>query len=374
MQNLKFSASELLLKLISFDTQNSNKSLNIQSTDAALDFISLVLRENGINCEFQEYLVSENKVKRKNLIAFLNGGKDLPRIGFEGHIDTVPFGDYNNKPLGYRENGKIYGRGAVDMKGSLAGMITAMINAKNSGRKLKAEPVLIITSDEEANEFAGIKNYLKRNDNLSFVICGEPSNFVVEDRFKGALHSRITITGKSGHGSRQHEGENAIIKGMPILRELEKLYLEVQDITNELFRSKDPYSHRSSMNPGIIIAGGEAVNVIPDKMRIEFEMRLVRPFAEYERILKNRISEDLQFVFFYDPIVANLSSIENKINQLGKERGVGIGFSEANLINNAGIVSIVYGVGNKSMCHSNEEFIEESDLDKYTQNLFQLLI
>lgn len=367
--------SELLLKLLSFDTQNSDDLNEVKTTDKALDFVASILYDEGIRCEFQEYYLGVNQIKRKNLIASFKDNEHLPKIGLEGHIDTVPFGDYKCNPLGERREGKIYGRGAVDMKGSLAGMISSMIKSKNLFNSLKVNPVLIITSDEEANKFAGIKNYLLRKPELDFLICGEPSDFIVEDRFKGALYCKIEIIGKSGHGSRQHEGENAIIKGIPTLKELEKLYFEIQKFDNELFISSDPYSHVSSMNPGIIIAGNK-VNIIPDKMRIEFEMRLVRPFQEYREIIVQRIDQEVEFVFGIDPIIADLSSefVQKKVNILGCERGVGVGFSEANLINQRGIPSIVYGVGKKSMSHTNEEYIEENELKKYTLNLVNLLI
>lgn len=368
------SESELLLKLLSFDTQNSDDLTNVRSTDCALDFVASILDEHGINSTFQEYFLGNRQTRRRNLIAHLIDDPNKICIGLQGHIDTVPFGDYKGNPLGERKDGRIYGRGAVDMKGSLAGMISAMIQFKNLTKHPSANPALIITSDEEANQFAGIKSYLSSHDNPLFVVCGEPSSFVVEDRFKGALYGMIKIKGKSGHGSRQHEGENAIIKGIPFLKKIESLYFEVQNIENDLFRSKDPYTHKSSMNPGVITAG-DKVNVIPDSMKIEFEMRLVKPFGEYKQLITERLGSDIDFVFGIDPITADLSNVEiqKRISRLGTERGVGVGLSEANLMNRTGIPSIVYGVGNKSMSHTDEEYIEESDLRRYTLKLIDLM-
>lgn len=379
--------SEILLKLTSFDRQNYDNVTKISDTTPSLEYVADLLDQEGIKVEFQNYerkgkdsKGNEIVIPRKNLIARIHDRDDLPIVGFEGHIDTVPFGDYKGNPLGEEREGRIYGRGVVDMSGSLSGMIATALQAKSIS-KPTTDVQLIITSDEEAHKFEGIKCYLQETPILDFAICGEPTSLAIKDRFKGALYYILTISGKSGHGSRQHEGENAIVKAFPVLEALMRLYHTVPGIVNPLFVSEENHSQSSSMNIGTIIAGTK-VNVIPDNMKIEFEMRLVRPAAEYHQLIaetlapyKKMISES-QVVFAEDPVVARISASNpfyQKLQSLSDQRLVGIGFSEANFLNNNGIPTVQFGVGNSSMSHSKTEYVEIAELQRYTQKLLDFI-
>ncbi len=377
------SESELLLKMLSFDTQNSKNFNEIKSTDSALDFLADLLTKEGFSISFQDYEIGneENKINRRNLIATIEGHKDKPSIGFQGHIDTIAFGSYKGNPLGEKLGEKICGRGAVDMKGPVSGMISALIQSKKEN-KISVNPYLIITSDEEANIFAGIERFLQNPEKLDLVINGEPSNFIIENKYKGALYGIITVKGISGHGSRQYLGINAIVKGSKVLEELVKMYQKAPSIVNEKFISENSHSHESSMNIGLI-KGGIQVNTIPDLMKIEFEMRLVNPSKQYLDWIEESLSpyrgssfDNLEYKFVKDPISVEIDKenpFYDKINSLGEKWGVAIGLSEANMLNRAGIPTITYGVGDISMPHSEIEFIRESDLKKYIEKLKSLL-
>ncbi|GEM_PF-2955488 len=378
---------DLLKKLVAFDTQNYDDITRISDTLPALEYIADVLDQQGIKVEFQEYFREgfDSKgdrviIPRKNLIARVYERDDLPIVGFEGHIDTVPFGDYKGNPLGEVKDGRIYGRGVVDMGGSLSGMIIAALQSRAIERPT-ANIQLIITSDEEAYTFEGIKRFLKDDPKLDLAICGEPTSMAIKDRFKGALYYIVTIKGKSGHGSRQHEGENAIVKGFPIFEALTKLYEFIPSIVNPVFASEDEYSQRSSMNFGTITAGTK-VNMIPDCMKIEFEMRLVRPAEEYHQLIAVALApyndriDRLNIVFAENPVVAELEESNpfyHRLQRLSSRRLVAIGFSEANFLNNAGIPTVQFGVGNNSMSHSETEYVEIGDLETYTQRLVEFI-
>lgn len=372
----------ILAKLTGFDRQNSDDIEQVHSTDAALDYMASLLDEAGITVEFQNYTIGEGEktLPRKNLIARLDDREDLPRIGLEGHIDTLPFGNYKGNPLGEVKDGRIYGRGTVDMSGAVACMVQTMIQTKQF-KERSASPVLIVTSDEEANSFAGINRYLQDNPKLDFAICGEASAFAIKDRFKGALYYIVTIKGKVGHGSRQYEGENAIVKGAPVFQALVGLYGRVPAIKNEAFRSEDLNSHRSSMNLGIIQAGTK-VNTIPDTMRIELEMRLVQPAEQYLDLIADTLAPHRQLIgeetliFAKDPIILTLDQSNpfyEKLQGLKAKRAVGIGFDEANVMNRRGIPTIVFGPGNATMVYSDEEFIDIEDLKTYTEKIVGLI-
>lgn len=368
----------ILLDLLGHDTQNSNRQ-GFASTNQALNSVAEILSYAGVKVEFQDYTVDSGngqQVARKNLVAKLEENAELPTVGLQGHIDTVPFGDYGGNPLGEKEGGRIYGRGAVDMKASLASMIYVMMRAPGMAN-LAVNPRLIITSDEEAHSFAGIKRFLEDNPPIDFAICGEPTGMQVVDRGKGAISAVIDVFGKSGHGSRPYQGENAIVKALPLLNDLAALSSGIRYVTNPDFESSDSYSHRSSMNIGRIQAG-ETVNVIPAQLRIELEMRCVQPSDKYLALLEETMAphRDLvgayNVVFAHDPMRVQLdkdSPLCGKVLMLSNESGVFNGFSEAVLLNDTGIPTIVYGVGDSRMCHSSQEYVDIADLKAYTQKL-----
>jgi len=374
----------ILTKLTSFDRQNSDNLDEVQPTDQALDFVAGLLEEAGLRVEFQDYEIGEKGKKtipRRNLLARLSEDREgLPFVGLEGHIDTVPFGDYKGNPLGEVRDGRIYGRGTVDMSSGLSCMVYALMQLQGMDQR-SSNPVLIVTSDEEAHSFAGIHRYLRDDPKLDFAICGEASELVVKDRLKGALYYIVTMKGKSGHGSRQHEGENAIVKAVPVLQALKELYGKVPMIMNEDFRTDDLHSHRSSMNIGLIRAGSK-VNTIPDEMRIEFEMRVVRPAREYLDLIGDTLAPhrvligEEKLVFAVDPIIAKIepsNPFYEKAKKLSEKRGVVDGFTEANHMNRKGIPTVVFGPGDNAMAHSAQEFVEMADLKTYTGKLLELI-
>lgn len=380
-------ADDILSKLTSFDRQNYDEVTKVKDTTPSLEYVADMLDSEGIKVQFQEYMregvdSNGNKlvIKRKNLIAKVHEKEDIPTVGFEGHIDTVPFGNYRGNPLGEENKDRVYGRGVVDMSGSLAGMIKAAMLSKKI-RNPSANIELIITSDEEAHNFEGIKRYIQGNPTLDMAICGEPTGMAIRDRFKGALYHIIEIPGKSGHGSRQHEGENAIVKGYPVVEALLYLYEEVPKIINPDFVSEDKYSHQSSMNIGTITAGTK-VNVIPDKMRIEFEMRLVYPAQKYVDLITKtlkpheKIISNMKQVFAKDPTIAELNESNffyGRLNRLSNKRLVALGFSEATFLNDASIPTIQFGIGDNSMSHTDEEYINKKDLAEYTEKLLNFV-
>lgn len=378
----------ILSNLIAFDTQNNDEIGDRALRGETLDLLGYVknrlLGTTGIYSHIQEYRIDKaNLGNRGNLIALLNDSPEMPRVMMQGHVDTVPFGKHVS-PLGRRVGNRVYGRGAIDMKGSVAGMISTFEQiAKKKNRRYS--PVLLLTSDEEARNFSGIRNFLKNNNlNIQFGICGEPSNFKIFNRFKGAVHKILEFQGKSAHGSRPNKGHNAIYDAGRAVVLLEEFSRKVFDeYVNLDFRTSDDYSHRSSLNLGKIY-GGDKVNSVPDFCKIDFEMRLVHPREFYEEELERNVLSKLKGEFKYssadfpnnDPI--NVSSDNQFLTELsnsiiGKigavERGVMIGFSEASFTNPAGLNTVVFGPPSRDLSHTEDEQINLEDLKKYEQAL-----
>lgn len=367
---------KLLLELISFDTQNNDDSLKGYTLELLQHVEKRLKKVSGINVTLLEYNLGKDLGSRGILVAYLDD--ELPKIMLQGHVDTVPFGDFQGNALGEVRGETIYGRGAVDMKGPVSAMITAFERI-HSLEKKKYSPVLLLTSDEEAKGFAGIKKFLDTNEMpVDFAICGEPTDFKIYNRFKGAAYLIINVKGKSAHGSRPYQGRNAIYEANNIINLLQDFSKQISSISNPDFKTGNEHTMQSTLNVGRIV-GGDKVNTVPEKCRIEFEMRLVKPFEVYDKELKERVldkidesvSFEIKKVFSHNPsgIKADnkyVKELERNLEKHGKkpESSVMTGFSEANFTNLKGIKTIVFGPGG-DCSHMADENISLKDLKDY---------
>lgn len=385
----------LLLKLLSFDTQNNDEVEKDRAlkgeTLPLLEFVrdrlskiaSVDLQEYSINCGTPKD-GSLTLCNRGNLVARLNDPEHLPRVLLQGHVDTVPFGNFQGNPLGEVKEGIIYGRGAADMKGPVSAMITAFEKIAQMNDRMYS-PVLLLTSDEEARDFAGIKKFLEANRmKIDFGICGEPTDFKICNRFKGATSRTIEVSGKAAHGSRPHEGRNAIYDAARIVILLQEFseYIN-ENLINPAFGGEDDNNKRSTLNVGRNI-GGNKVNTVPESSIIEYEMRLVLPIEQYESELKSRVLDrippDITYApatgFIFGPMVIDVNdAFSERLNAAIKLKGKSLefsvmdGFSEASLLNINGIKTIIFGSGKSNYCHSSDEQIKVEDLELYEQVL-----
>lgn len=372
MDNIK----RLLLELLNFDTQNDDDLLNGNTLELLQHVKKRLEKVPEAKVKLIEYELKNGLGNRGILIAYLDD--KLPKIVLQGHTDTVPFGNFQGNPLGEVKGNKIYGRGAVDMKGPLAAMITAFERLSLVKEK-KYSPVLVLTSDEEAKNFAGIKKFLEVNEiPIDFAICGEPTDFKIYNRFKGAAYLIIDVIGKSAHGSRPYQGINAIYGANEIVRLLEDFSKHVASIINKNFETENEHTMQSTLNVGKIV-GGDKVNTVPERCSIEFEMRLVQPFEIYDKELKEKVfdkinksvSFEIKKIFSHDPaeIKADnkyIKELELELEKYGKkpELSVMTGFSEANFTNLAGISTVVFGPGG-DCSHMADENVSLKDLKDY---------
>lgn len=372
--------TRLLLKLLEFDTQNSD-DLKFQCDNfRILNFIKKLLSPTKAKIKIQEYYIYKTDGKRKikfrrgNLVAIMEKGRNLPFVLLEGHIDTVPNG--KNKIAVKGEN--IYGRGAVDMKGPLTAMLLAFIEISKL-KNVRYNPVLLLTSEEETT-LAGIKEFLKRNkQRIDFGICCEPTNFEIKNRFKGVIYETIEVFGKSGHGSTPYIGINAIEKAFPVIKNLIVFSKIVNKSFNNEFKSENVHSKYASMNIGKIEAG-DKVNKIPSFCKIEYEIRPVKNVKFYLNKLNDmvikKIEKNTKFkhttVFAYNPMIVNKDNeFANKLSMAIKKNkkrvkfGVMNGFTEASILNIHKIKTVVFGPGKEKYAHSDNEQINTNDIKKF---------
>ncbi len=186
-------------------------------------------------------------------------------VVLSGHLDTPPIGDYWSFSQSQLASGRMYGRGAADMKGT----VVAMLEAAQDLVTRKIPIVLAFTTDEETTMQGAIalsKTLPLRR--AKAVVVGEPTGLRVAYAEKGVLDLAIETRGKAAHGAMPHLGENAIGKMMRILRGLESFK----------GRIAHPELGSVTMNLGTF-HGGSRLNVVPNKATSEVDIRFPPPYT-----------------------------------------------------------------------------------------------
>ncbi|MCG3462864.1 succinyl-diaminopimelate desuccinylase [Xenorhabdus bovienii] len=212
-----------------------------------------------------------------------------------GHTDVVPAGDtskWQTPPFDpVIRDGMLYGRGAADMKGSLAAMVVA------AERFIKANPdhpgrlAFLITSDEEASATNGtvkvVETLMSRHERLDYCLVGEPSSQqrlgdIIKNGRRGSLTASLTIHGIQGHVAYPQLADNPIHHSLPFLQELVNTQW---DNGNEFFPA-------TSMQIANIQAGTGSNNVIPGKLWVQFNFRFSTELTDTE--IRQRVEEMLK--------------------------------------------------------------------------------
>lgn len=214
---------------------------------------------------------------------------------FVGHTDVVTIGDehlWHNPPFNPTiHNGMIFGRGAVDMKGSIAAMLIAVEQFIIQHPNHEGRIAFLITSDEEGNGKNGtikvIKKLIVRQEKFDYCLVGEPtSNKILGDTIKngrrGSLNAKITLQGIQGHVAYPHLAQNPIHQAAILLN---KLINTTWDHGNNFF----PPTTVQITN---IKAGGSSNNIIPHKCILKLNFRFNNEVTDV--IIRNRVESLMQ--------------------------------------------------------------------------------
>lgn len=236
----------------------------------ALDLLQDELDKLGFECSRLPFGSGEKRID--NL--FARRGTDGPHFAFAGHTDVVPVGDitqWQQDPFGGAlVDGRLYGRGAADMKGGIAAFVAAaeMFDAAEQAGSIS----MIITGDEEGDaNFGTVKmvEWLKANDQVPDIcVVGEPTNLarlgdVIKNGRRGSLSCHLRVDGVQGHVAYPHLADNPITRLLAMLAPVNGTAL---DGGNDYF---DP----STANVTSIDTGNEVGNVIPATVEARFNIR-----------------------------------------------------------------------------------------------------
>ena len=211
---------------------------------------------------------------RSNVSAVLPGAGGGRKLMFCGHLDTVaawpPAAGVYPPHGAVMEAGRIYGRGAADMKSGLAAMLLAFVSLKRDGVRLDGDLVFLATAGEEVDS-CGAQAWMARQGmrDISAVVIGEPTGCRVAAGHKGALWLRLAVRGRSAHASMPENGRNAVEALMDAAAWLRR--------GERQWRAADALLGITSM-AFTRIAGGVQTNVVPDRCEMDIDIRFVPPW------------------------------------------------------------------------------------------------
>ncbi len=359
---------EVLRELIRKPSQNPPGNEKVVA-----EYIYKMMRKWG----FQPQYVCKPEPGRPSVGVVYKGTKGAPRLVLNGHIDVVPEGDLDGWSVscfeGLVRDGRIYGRGACDMKGGIAAAMIAAKVIKESGVKLRGDLILQFAMGEETGE-AGTKSLLEEGFSGDWGIVLEPTDLKVMTAEKGLAWYHFKVKGKPTHGSRPHQGVNAIYKAARLISAIQEYHEEIGKRTHPLC-GKDVCSVT-------MIKGGTKENIIPESCWLAIDRRIIpgetveQVDEEIEAIVRRLNKEDPEFkckferVMLYEsaeiPVDQEIAEVVRKnVKQvtgvIPAPAGLLASTDQRNFINDAGIPAISWGPGwGKS--HELDEYVEISQV------------
>jgi acetylornithine deacetylase/succinyl-diaminopimelate desuccinylase family protein len=355
---------DLTIQLVQAPTENPPGNEKM-----ALQFLKPLLSKMG----FKIKTVPSPK-GRWNLIAEKRWGKTGRTLIFNGHLDVVPAGDpslWKYPPFqGKFYKGRIYGRGASDMKSGIAAFIHAISMIDRSRIHLQQGGIILhLVSDEESHGHQGT-GFLTQTKQIrgDAALVGEPTDLHPVIAHKGALWIKISTFGRSAHGSKPHRGVNAIEKMAKLVDRFNSIPLD----------REHPLLGKPTFSIGTI-RGGTKINIVPDRCEIEVDRRML-PGEKKEKVL-GEIREVLASLQLQDPLFqyrmeeidfAEPSEInpEEEIVRTGVEAFQEVigkrpplsffsGFTDSRFyINQCHIPTLILGPGDTDQSHTMDESVE----------------
>jgi succinyl-diaminopimelate desuccinylase len=334
---------------------------------AAAEVLARYFKKHGIPCRVDRW-----DGNRANVIAHIKTARKRPGLLFVCHLDVVGLGEENWEYPPFKAvevNGKLYGRGTVDMKGGIAAAATALCEVADSAGTLQGDIVLAATAGEETDS-SGVQRFMRhrsRLPKLAGVIIPEPTDLSVVTAHRGLLWLKITTRGKAVHSSMAERGVNAIVSARRVLDPLEQYRIPFEP---------HPLLGSSTLSVNTI-AGGEAMNIVPDRCTIGVDIRTLPGQDhetlryEIERLLAKLKAADPQFEaeLVVDRSVAAMETdpecefVRTFCSAVGVDLTNIVPFTtDAPHLAPLGAPIVIYGPGKPKLCHQVDEYIDLADV------------
>lgn len=356
-------AVDLTAALVQFDSRNPSLVSGSTGERGVACFLAGVLDDWGFSTELVDVTGS-----RCNLIARAGAATAGARtLMLNGHLDVVGTDDMTHPPfVPSIVDGLLYGRGSADMKGGIATMCVAARDAVRRG--IDGEVIIAAVIDEEY-ESLGTRALLASGVRADAAVIAEPTGLAMCPAHRGFVWARLEFRGRAAHGSRYDLGIDAITHAALVIAELHRMQLDV------LHRRAHPLLGRPSLHASTI-AGGTGLSTYPDRCAVEIERRtipgetaatfldeldeacsLVRhsnPTLDVAvKITTSQLPSDVPL---QAPVLAGLGRALREEDLPIRIEGLSA-WTDAALLNEAGIPAICFGPGDIALAHSSTEWV-----------------
>ncbi|MFX1578988.1 MAG: M20 family metallopeptidase [Promethearchaeota archaeon] len=361
--------------------------------EGSYDEIIEILKRNLSNIGFAIDIL-ESEPNKPNLVARKPGKNGASSLHFNGHVDVLPVSqeDWSVNPFSAElMDGRIYGRGTIDMKGGLASAILAAEVLHNLGVKLSGDIIISAVVDEEVGGQAGLGFLVSQHPESvvsTSAIIPEPTemNSIVVSN-KGALWLDFETSGVSVHSAYPKRGVNAIAQMVQLIEAVSRMIMS-RTKRDPLIWEHDPEVSTTSMNLGVI-SGGVKPNIVPDRCRLSIDIRLLpgERCSDYiekvQEIIRELKKTDPTFdskveipviiepteISKSEPLVITTSQCVQKVTGQAPKIVGAPWFSDRHyLVNILGVPCLHFGPGRcgTDRCGGSNEYIEVEELKQMT--------
>jgi succinyl-diaminopimelate desuccinylase len=355
----------LTKSLISLPSTRDNKKALNKVLDLALKEVKDFTIERFEKDGYPSALVYPQKTRPKKFKIILNA-----------HLDVVSGRQEQYKP--YEKDGKLFGRGAIDMKGAAAVEILVF---KEIAKKVSYPLALQLVTDEEIGGFSGTKYQIEKGVRADFVIAGEPTDFGINNKAKGIIWLKIKTKGKAAHGAYPWKGKNALWLAKKILDKIEKQYPVPK---------KEAW--QTTFNLAKIETPNQTFNKVPDEATIFFDIRYIpeeflkKNFEKGKEILIKKLKKivgnlgKIEIILFEPPqftdeknfYLLKLKEEAKKVLKKNIKTIVKHGGSDIRHFNQVGCQGVTFGPIGGDL-HGDNEWVDVKSLEKYFEILLGFL-
>jgi succinyl-diaminopimelate desuccinylase len=320
--------------------------------------------------EAREIDVQDHTFNEMPVLTATVGPSEGPTIVLHGHLDIVP--GHREQFTPRVEGDRLYGRGALDMKGGLAAMMLALHDvSNNTGVRVR----FLCVPDEESEDIdqRATDEMVREGFIGDFAITGEPTDLHVGIQAKGVLAFRLNVHGRAAHSSTPWLGDNAVLKAIDVFRRIESLPFSRE--SSEMF-------DRPSINLGRI-NGGDALNKVPDLCSMVCDIRYLPNQDPEDLLAQIRSIPDIEIVRTFirapayvsrtNPFVVALSDAVRR-HTSGESMSIGRdGASDAISFLTAGVPAVEFGPAGEGH-HGPEDWVSIASLARYRQALSEFVV
>lgn len=371
-------ARQLLSELVVIDSVNPTLVPGARGEGEIAKFLRDWLRGHGIAADLEEAAPG-----RPNVVARIGPAEGTPALALVGHLDTVGAGDMPDPFKPREQDGRLYGRGALDMKAGMAAICAATVAVLEEGVTLK-RPVLLAGVVDEECDSVGAQALVKRHTADAAVVT-EPTDLKLAVAHKGFMWFAVTTHGRSAHGSRPEEGRDAIRMMGRVLNLLDALDRKLAE------QPPHPLLGRASLHASLI-SGGQELSSYPAECRLQLERRVLPGEeaagieAEMRALLEGLRARDANFRATVRPgmyrsayqvpgdAAIARATAEAATAVLGGVETCGMSFwTDAAILGQAGIPSVLFGPRGQGL-HGREEYVELDSVTRCAEVLRRLIL